>query len=239
MDRVIDQTTVDPATAVLTRLADGLGHLRLPWGRPPPTLRAFMAARLIGRTMKRVVVISGATGTGKSETLRSMRETLIEVVGEIAALESDQFYMMIDPHWTCPPDRVDRYYAVSGWLLQQTALGFMRSGFDWVAIASNGHWTEHSARKFVQPFLLEDASVHHITLDPGEDILRQRIAQRSKAAGPAVEAQQAAEAVHMLRQVRQALGTWTHVVDNSQLTPGATVLAIHDAIDGGHGLIHE
>jgi hypothetical protein len=190
--------------------------------------------------MKRVVVISGAIGVGKSETLRSMRETLIDVVGEVAVLESDHFYMMIDPHWTCPPDRVDRYHAVSGWLLQQTALGFLRSGFDWVAIASNGHWKQRSAREFVRPFLLENACVHHITLDPGEEVLRQRIAQRSKAAGFAVDEQPAAEAVDMLLQIRHALGTWTHVLDNSQLTPEGTVRAIRDAIDGGHGLMrHE
>jgi hypothetical protein len=188
--------------------------------------------------MKRVVVISGAMGVGKSETLRSMRETLIEMVGEIAVLESDQFYMMIDPHWTCPPDRVDHYYTVSGWLLREAALGFLRSGFDWVAIASNGHWQQRSAQEFVRPFLLENACVHHITLDPGEEVLRQRIAHRSRAAGLAVDEQGAAEAVDMLFQVRQALGTWTHVVDNSQLTPEATVQAIHAAIDRGHGLIH-
>jgi hypothetical protein len=188
--------------------------------------------------MKTVVVISGAIGVGKSETLRSMRETLIDVVGEIAVLESDQFYMMIDPHWTCPPDRVDRYYAVSGWLLRETALGFLRSGFAWVAIASNGHWKQQSAREFVRPFLLENACVHHITLDPGEEVLRLRIAQRSKAAGLAGDEQQAAEAVDMLLQVRQAIGSWTHVVDNSELTPEATVRTIHDAINRGHGLIH-
>jgi hypothetical protein len=187
--------------------------------------------------MKRVVVISGAIGVGKSETMRSMRKTLIDVVGEIAVLESDQFYMMIDPHWTCPPDRIERYYEVSGWLLQQTALGFLRSGFDWVAIASNGHWKQRRAQELVRPFHLENASVHHVTLDPGEEILRQRIAQRSKATGRAVDEPRAAEAADMLLKVRRALGTWTHVVDNGQLTPEATVRAIHDAIDNGHGLM--
>jgi hypothetical protein len=160
------------------------------------------------------------------------------VVGEIAVLEYDQCYMMIDPHWTRPPDRVDRYDAVSGWILRETALGFLRSGFAWVAIASNGHWKQESAREFVRPFLLENACVHHITLDPGEEILRQRMAQRSRAAGRAVDEQRVAEAVDMLNQVRQALGTWTYVLDNGQLTPEATVRAIHDAIDRGHGLMH-
>jgi uridine kinase len=55
--------------------------------------------------MKTVVLISGAIGVGKSATLKSMRRTLIDVVGDIAVLETDQFYMMIDPQWTCPPDR--------------------------------------------------------------------------------------------------------------------------------------
>lgn len=186
-----------------------------------------------------VVVISGAQGVGKSAALKAMPETLIDVVGEIAVLESDQFYMMIDPHWTCPPDRVDRYFAVSGWLLQQTALGFLRSGFDWVAIASNGLWRQRSAREFVRPFLRESARVHRITLDPGEDVLRQRIAHRSAAAaGVAADERQAAEAAAMLRQVRQALGGWTHVLDNGQLTPEAAVRAIRDAVDRGDGLMH-
>jgi AAA domain len=187
--------------------------------------------------MKRLVLISGAIGVGKSETLRSMRETLIDVVGEIAVLESDQFYMMIDPHWTCPPDRLERYYEVAGQLLQRTALGFLGSGFSWVAVASNGHWKEHRAREFVQPFLLENALVHHVTLDPGEEVVGQRIARRSRATGHAAD-EQVAVAVDMLVKVRQARGTWTHVVDNSELTPEATVRAIHDAVDRGQGLMH-
>jgi hypothetical protein len=177
-------------------------------------------------------MISGATGVGKSETLRSMRRALSDVVGEIAILETDQFYMMIDPEWTCPPDRIDRYYAVSGQLLRETALGFLRSGFAWVAIASNGHWKEQRARDFVRPFHLENTYVHHITLDPGKDVLRQRIARRS-----GLDQQEAAAAVDMLLQVRHEVGPWTHVIDNSHLTPKATVQAIHAAIDQGRGLI--
>jgi hypothetical protein len=164
-------------------------------------------------------MISGATGVGKSETLRSMRPTLIDIVGEIAVLETDQFYMMIDPQWTCPPGRIERYYAVAGHLLRETALGFLRSGFAWVAIASNGHWKEQRARDFVQPFHREDTYVHHFTLDPGKDVLRQR------CSAP----------VDMLLQVRHELGPWTHVIDNSQLTPKATVQAIHAAIEQAAG----
>ncbi len=218
----------DPATDVLMAAAE---RWAIESGWQPPQAADPTAV------MRRVVLISGAIGVGKSATLRSMPETLTDLVGEIAGLESDQFYTMIDPHWTCPPDRLERYYEVAGRLLQETALGFLRSGFAWVAIASNGHWKQQRAREFVQPFLLENACVHHISLDPGEEILRQRIAQRAKAAGQDVDEQQAV-AVDMLGKVRQALGTWTHLVDNSQLTPAGTVQAIYDAIDRGHGLMH-
>lgn len=127
---------------------------------------------------------------------------------------------------------------MAGQLLQETALGFLRCGFAWVAIAPNGHWKEQRAREFVRPFHRETAYVHHITLDPGEDVLRQRIMQRQNAAGLAVDPQGTAAAVDMLRQVRDEIGPWTHVIDNSHLTPEATAKAIHDAIDQGHGLIH-
>src|SRR2546430_14594593 len=105
--------------------------------------------------MKRVLVVSGAIGVGKSEAGRSMREVLGDFVDELAVLESDEFYRMIDPHWTRPPTRVERYHEISGWLLSETVLGFLRFGFDWVAIATNGAWDEAHARNFVQRFVVE------------------------------------------------------------------------------------
>ncbi len=48
--------------------------------------------------MKRVVAVSGALGVGKSETIEAMRSVLGDVVEDLAVLESDQLYMMIDPH---------------------------------------------------------------------------------------------------------------------------------------------
>lgn len=186
--------------------------------------------------MNRVIVITGAIGVGKSETIRVMRQVLADVVGEVAVLESDHFYMMIDPQWTLPPDRVERYFAVSGWLLREAALGFLRSGFDWVAIATNGHWKESAAREFVQPFVIEGAQVHHITLDPREEVLRQRIVHRAEPAGLSPDEQGTSEAaIQMLREVRAALGPWTHVVDNGSLTPQQTALAIRHAVESGCG----
>jgi hypothetical protein len=185
--------------------------------------------------MKRVVVVSGALGVGKSEALRSMREALSDLVKDVAVLDSDQFYMMIDPHWTLPPARVDRYFEVSGWLLRQTAMGFLSAGFDWVAIASNGLWSEAHVRDFVRPFATEGADVHHMTLDPGDSEVRRQVMDRSGASGDERNTKDVDEAMHMLSRVRSCSGSWTHVIDNAALTPMETAQAIYEAVAAGFG----
>jgi len=184
--------------------------------------------------MKRVVIVSGALGVGKSAALKSMRQALAKNVREVAVLESDDFYMMIDPHWTLPASRVDWYFEVSGWLLRDTALGFLRAGFDWVAIASNGHWREAHARRFARPFVQEGADAHHITLDPGDDVTRRRIQARERAGieGPTLGID---EGLRMLSEVRSCYGPWTCVIDNGAQTPIQTALAIYEAVAAGCG----
>ena len=188
--------------------------------------------------MKRVVIVSGACGVGKSESLRSMREVLEDRVGEVAVLESDHFYMMIDPHWLLPSDRAERYFEVAGWLLRETARGFLRAGFDWVAIASNGLWDEAHVREFVAPLVSDGARVHHVTLDPGLDAVCERLGCREAMKGSAVDSKktQASSAVELLR-LRERYGAWTHVLDNSTLTPAETALAIFDVVEAGAGIL--
>src|SRR3954451_7177409 len=131
--------------------------------------------------MKRVVIVSGGIAVGKSEAVRSMREALGAFVNEVAVLESDEFYRMIDPHWTRPPGLVDRYHEIAGWHLSETALSFLHFGFEWVAIATNGAWKEEQARRSAQRFVDAGAEVHHITLDPGEAEVDRRIRMRAQA----------------------------------------------------------
>jgi hypothetical protein len=134
---------------------------------------------------------------------------------------------------------------VSGWLLRQTALHFLRFGFDWVAVATDGLWEEARAREFVEPFLLEGAAskaqqsaVHHITLDPGEREVARRMASRAQTTRFALDEQAAPAAVKMLSQVRRCYGPWTHVIDNGDLTPAATARAIYEAVDHGAGRLY-
>lgn len=184
--------------------------------------------------MQRVVIVSGSVGVGKTDALRSMREALAERVNEVAVLETDDFYRMIDPYWTMPPSRVDRYFELSGWLLRETALGFLRAEFDWVAIASNGLWREAHVREFARPFVREAAEAHHITLDPGDDVMRTRMQARESANvdSPTLDFD---EGLQMQSDIRRCCGSWTHMIDNGAMTPAETAVAIYDAAVAGKG----
>lgn len=184
------------------------------------------------------MIVSGACGVGKSAALLSIHEEVSARGGESAVLESDQFYMMIDPRWTMPSARVGRYFEVAGWLLRETALGFLRSGFDCVVIASNGLWAEAHVRRFVAPFFRAGAGVHHVTLDPGVDVACERLARCDKRPHWFGDAEQLrVTCAEEVLKVRAHTGAWTHVVDNSLLTPAETASAILDAVECGEGAL--
>lgn len=127
---------------------------------------------------------------------------------------------------------------MSGWLLRTTAQGFLRAGFDWVAIGSNGLWDETQVREFVEPFVADGLCVHHITLDPGLDELVRRTATRQAGRNLASDARNTPESIELqLARCRENYGPWTHVIDNSALTPAETVVAIHDAVENGAGVV--
>ena len=188
--------------------------------------------------MQRVLMLSGACGVGKSATLTPLRDEIAARSGEAAVIESDLFYMMIDPRWTMPPERVERYFEVSGWLMRETAMGFLRFGFAWVVIAGNGWWSEDHVREFVAPLLEAGASVHHVTLDPGTEVACERLAERDSTAGWYTDAEQLRRSGREgVLKVRAHAGAWTHVIDNAALTPAQTAAAIIEAVEGGAGTL--
>jgi hypothetical protein len=186
--------------------------------------------------VKRVVVVSGACGVGKSETLRAMHTALDGRVGDVAVLETDHFYTMVDPHWEMRPDRAPRYFEVTGHLLRQTARGFLRAGFDLVAIGSNGLHEEAHVREFVEPFVADGAAAHHVTLDPGLETVQERMAHRIATRGLVVDDEKDPEwLAGQLSWFRERYGPWTFVLDNSSLSPAETAVAIYDAVRNDRG----
>ena len=189
-------------------------------------------------SLNRVVIVSGACGAGKSEVLLSMRRALAGRVADVAVLETDHFYMIIDPQWEVPPDQAQSYYELSGHLLRETAQHLIRAGFDWVAIGSNGLYEESHVRDFARPFLSAGVAVHHMSLDPGPETIEERIANRISTHDYAVDEKKTPEWLRsQLMWFRERYGPWTHVIDNSSLTPSETALAIYDAVESGKGLL--
>ena len=185
-------------------------------------------------SVRRVVVVGGACGVGKSETLRTMRRTLQGSVADVATLETDRFYMIIDPDWAIAEDDAARYYEVAGWLLQGTAQRLIRAGFDWVAIGSADMYEESRLRDLVQPFLDDGVNVHHVTLDPGVEIVCDRIARRAHP----LDADKTPDWIaSYLSWYRGHYADWTWLIDNSALTPEETALAIFEAVQAGRGRI--
>ena len=186
--------------------------------------------------MNRIVVVSGACGVGKSETLRCMRSALADRVADVAVLETDHFYMIIDPLWALPHTEAEKYFELSGWLLQETARRLVGAGFDWIAIGSNGLNEERHVREFVRPFLADGAAVYHVTLDPGVEALQERMAHRVDTHGYAVDEKKTPEWLgSQLSWFRERYGPWTSVIDNSSLTPSETAVSIYEAVERGEG----
>ena len=184
--------------------------------------------------MKRIVIVSGACGVGKSEALRSMRNALAGRVADVAVLETDHFYMIIDPLWEVPQTEAQTYFELSGFLLRETAQRLVRAGFDWIAIGSNGLYEESHVREFARPLLEDGVAVHHVTLDPGLETLEERLAHRIRAHDYAVDEMKTPEWLRsQLSWFRDRYGPWTSVIDNSSLTPSQTAEAIYEVVESG------
>jgi hypothetical protein len=187
--------------------------------------------------MTTVAILSGGCGTGKSETLRAIHGALEGVVDEIAVLETDHFYTMIDPNWSTPWPEAERYFELALNAVACTALEYANAGIDWIVIGSNGLCDEDTVRRFVRRFdHLHRPSVHHFTLDPGTAVVQRRMAERIAENAFAVDEKKTPEWLEgQLDWFRERYGDWTCVVDNSELTPHQTALAILQAAKAGAG----
>jgi chloramphenicol 3-O-phosphotransferase len=179
----------------------------------------------------RIVVVSGACGAGKSATLRAM----VDVLDDVATLETDRFYMMFDPEWKLDFPEAQPYWDRGMALLRRTVVGFVERDTDLIAVASNGIQHSFLARAFARS-MPGGVPVHHVTLDPGLDVVKERIAQR---AAPEEEQKVPDWVEGQLTWFRQRYGRWTHVIDNARLTPEETAAAVHDAVAGGCALLAE
>ncbi len=175
----------------------------------------------------RIVIVSGACGVGKSATLRAM----VDVLDDVATLESDHFYMMFDPQWKLDFPDAQPYWDRGMTLLRRTVGSFALRRTALIAVASNGIQHSFLARAFARS-MPDGLPVHHVTLDPGLELVLERMRQRSPD-----------EALDWipdhLAWFRERYGSWTHVIDNAAMTPDETARTIAEVVSSGAALLDE
>src|SRR4051794_28463558 len=109
----------------------------------------------------RVVVVSGACGAGKSTALRA----LMRLRDDVAVLEPDHFYIMIDPEWKVPWPDAEKYWDIGMSMLHRTIAGFVERDVELIGVPTNAVQQSFLARKFARS-LPDGVPLHHVTLDP-------------------------------------------------------------------------
>ena len=179
---------------------------------------------------RRLVFVIGPCGAGKSTTLRRMRAVLGHRVGEIAVLETDTFYMMIDPTWS---EYTDERASITSLITARTAAEFFKQGFDWVVVGSNGLQDRAQVEAFLTHIPAE-IEVCHLFLDPSAAAVEQRIAARDDPIDAHKTPRWLAENVAWMRGYHRPESAR---IDNSELGVDQTVEAIYAAVTAGHGLV--
>lgn len=177
--------------------------------------------------MPRTVFLSGPAGSGKTTILQLSHAAKLSTWGRTAAIDTDQLFLMVDPHWDLPYD--DARTALVLRQSAQLAESFVNADYENILIAGNAI---HDAIDLnpVIPALLRLGRVFHLTLDPTEEAVLHRTADdldRSPS-----------HLINDLHHQRAKRSPWSAPIDNSNLTPLQTLQQIAHLVQAGEGEIH-
>ncbi len=177
--------------------------------------------------MPRTVFLSGPAGSGKTTVLQLPHAVKLTTWGRTAAIDTDQLFLMVDPHWDLPYDD-----ARTALVLRQSAQlteSFFAAGYENVLIAGN---SIHDAVDLnpVLPDFLRLGQVFHLSLDPSEQAVRTRTANDPHRSPTHL--------LNDLHNLRARRSPWSAPIDNSNLTPLETLQRIAHLVETGNGQIH-
>ena len=148
-------------------------------------------------------------------------------LGPTAVIDTDTVLMMVDPRWELAHE--ERRLDLAGYQCFLLARSFLDAGFQCVIIGGNGLHTPSEINDLIA-LLLALGDVFHVTLDPALTEIQSRVANRGGDKAP----EWVADHVHWMRARYRS---WTCRIDNTMLSPEATIAQVQERTAGGEGKI--
>ena len=160
------------------------------------------------------ILLSGASGAGKSTIQRRAPGYFRARLGATAALGTDDIYTLVDPDWSMADETWQQVARDNCILL---AKSFFQHDFRLVVIAGNALYTKPIVNQYLAE-LLPVCAVYHFTLDARLDVVVERVRARGDLGQHPPD-----WLASWLDHIRAHYAHWTQVIDTSDLTVEGTL----------------
>lgn len=179
--------------------------------------------------MKKVVLVSGPCAVGKTTLRYILRKEVGHTVGDkIAGIDVDDTFSFIDPTFS-GKDYLETW-SKARILAGSIAKQLFSQGTKVVYIFGNTIFSMEQVKEVLMELQKEDdIEIHHITLKPNEEEIKKRFISRDGHVPFWL-------AGHLNEREPHLTEEWTTIIDNSYMTPEATIQEIHKRVQQRRGV---